>query len=148
MSNQYSTLNIGTGGTWGQGTTWSLPTLQGQDFSDLRNILNAQTSGAVKITTPQMQANTTSFDKILSTFLSAFALHKNAPYVPTTTVPNQYGGGGLDAQTLQILAQQQALGSGSTGATFGATVEQFVTQNTGLIAVGVIAYVLFKSGRK
>lgn len=94
----------------------------------------------VKITTPQMQSGQTTFDKILSTFLSSFALAKGAGYVPTTTQPQQ-----------QIPYFPPAIDNsnyGGAGATLGASLQNFVTNNTGVIAVAVVGYVLLMSGRK
>jgi len=82
--------------------------------------------------------------------LSSLALIRNASTVPTTTPASGYSNNGqYDAQTLALLQQQQLLAQqGGTGASFGAGIESFVKNNTGLLLVGVIALVLFKSGRK
>lgn len=152
-SNPFSTYTLGTGGggTWGNPTINfpTTPVFNPNLTNEIRALLNQTTGGAntggVKITTPQMQSGQTTLDKVLATFLSAFAIQKQAAYVPTTTQPNQGYGGQMDAQTLAYLQQQQL---GGTGATFGASIEQFVTNNTGLILIGGIAFVLFKSGRK
>lgn len=121
--------------------TMQFPTMQ---FPNLQTTptFNPNAPTNVKITTPQMQAGQTRLDKILGTFLSFVALNKGAGYVPTNTPPPQQG----YSLPADYYANQNAVGN--TGATFGASIEQFVTQNTGLIAVGVVAYVLFKSGRK
>jgi hypothetical protein len=98
----------------------------------------------VKITTPQMKSGQTTLDKILSTTLSLFALHKQAPYVPTTTQPAQPT---YNPYPTNYDPNQVAIGGGA-GATLGASLESFVANNTGILLVGVVAAVLFKSGRK
>lgn len=113
--------------------------------NDVRALLGqTQPATNVKITTPSMQSGQTTLDKILGTFLSFTALQKGAGYVPTTTQPvNQY-----QTTPQDYYANQLALQQAGAGATVGARLEQFVTDNVGIIAIGAIAFVLFKSGRK
>lgn len=88
-------------------------------------------------------------DKILAASLQSIALLRGAQYIPTEEVPQ-----GLYNQQPQYYPQNQQLQnpyipvSESTGATFGASVEAFLRNNTALIAVGVVGYMLFMSGRK
>lgn len=90
----------------------------------------------------------TTLDKIFATALQSLALLRGSPYVPTEEVP-----AGLYQQQQQqypIQYQQNPYipPTNGTGATFGASLESFVTNNTGLILIGVVAIVLFQSGRK
>lgn len=90
-------------------------------------------AGGVQISTGQ-----TTFDKILSTFLSSVALFKNASYVPTTVQPvNQYPSSAYDYQQ-QALLQQQLYAQQSTGA----NIENFIRNNTGLLLVVGLGFVL------
>lgn len=93
----------------------------------------------------------TTLDKILSSVLSGLALVQGAGYVPTTAHPQAQSAATVQQQTLsfeQQLAMQRLAAQNSTGGKFGDSIQKFITENTGLLLVGVVAVVLFKSGRK
>jgi len=93
--------------------------------------------------TTQVRVGGTTLDKLLNTLTTSLALFKNAPYIPTTQQPIQQ-----QQQYFPEAVLQPSQNYNSTGATFGASIENFVTNNTGVIAIGVVAYVLLMSGRK
>jgi hypothetical protein len=125
---------------WYDSTTQSVQCANTGGASRPRVVTTPTVSPSVKVTTPQIQSGQTTLDKILSTFLQFTALQKNAPYVPTTTQPQSYGYGGLNNS--QVLPQALP----NAGATFGANLQQFVENNTGLLLIiGGAAVLLFMS---
>lgn len=95
----------------------------------------------------------TTLDKILSATLSGLALVTQQPFVPTTAHPisaiTPAQNVAFDLQTqLQLAQLQNASNTSGAGAKFGDSLENFFTNNTGLILIAVIALVLFQSGRK
>lgn len=107
---------------------------------------NTQTNTQPKIYTNAggviAQSGQTTLDKILGTFLSSVALFKNAPYVPTAVVPQQ------QPQVIYQPSATENYNGGSGGSGIGSQIENLITNNTGLILIGGLAFVLFKSGRK
>lgn len=82
------------------------------------------------------------FTQILDSILSGVAIFRNKDYIPTTEVPNSYGGGGaLPPEYYALLAQQNYnQGSGK--------VEQFIKDNALLLGGGLVVFFLYQSGRK
>lgn len=95
--------------------------------------------GGVNIVTGQ-----TTFDKVLSTFLSSLALWKGAGYVPTTVQPVGNAGYQSNDYALQQYLLQQQYANQSTGA----NIENFLKNNTGLLLMVGVGVVLLMSGRK
>jgi hypothetical protein len=48
----------------------------------------------------------------------------------------------------EAIAAAQARSQQNLGGNFGASLQKFITQNTGLLLIGGVAFVLWKSGRK
>lgn len=94
--------------------------------------------------TPQVSAGGTTLDKLLAALTTNLALIKGAGYIPTTQQPQQQ----YYDNPYAVNPYQNSIGGGSTGASFGAGIESFIANNTGLLLIGVVALVLFKSGRK
>lgn len=98
--------------------------------------------------TPQVKVGGTTLDKLLATLLSFTALQKGAGYVPTTQQPVDYNALAQQSAYQQQALYQQNLGNNNPNANFGAKLQAFIEQNTGVVAVVVIGGVLFMSGRK
>jgi hypothetical protein len=97
--------------------------------------------------TPILSAGGTTLDKLLAALTTNIAIIKGAGYIPTTQQPNS----GMTAAQYQAILSQQALAQqqgGGLGANLGNDIQNFVQNNTGLLLIGVVALVLFKSGRK
>lgn len=120
----------------------------GYSYSFLPGVdINTTPTGVIRTSSGQ-----TTLDKILQTALQSVALLRNAPYIPTEEVPTGlYGYSNPNANSAlmqqQLLAQQLAA-QNNAGANFGASVQDFLTNNTGIILIGVVAYMLLMSGRK
>ncbi len=97
---------------------------------------------SVSVNQGGFQVLTTNLDKIMASILSGFAIAKGAPYVPTTTQPTNknyatpYGTAGYNPYL-----------AGSNVNT-GASIQTWLQQNMVVVALGVGAFLLFKSGRK
>lgn len=100
-------------------------------------------SGVIRVTQGQ-----TTLDKILQAALSSVALLRGAQYVPTEEVPAGLYASQFPQYPQGYYPQTQPISDGGTGATFGAGLESFIRNNTGLIAVGLVGYLLLMSGRK
>lgn len=87
------------------------------------------------------QAGQTTLDKLLAALTTNLALIKGSAYIPTTQQPQI-------PQYINPYPQGLPNNTSGTGATFGDSIEQFVTQNTGLLLIVGLGVVLFKSGRK
>lgn len=85
----------------------------------------------------------TTLDKILATITSLAAIGKGAQYVPTTTHPAQPNIT-FPEPIVAGAYQPQA----TAGGQFGDSIQRFVTENTGLLLLGGIALVLWRSGRR
>lgn len=123
-----------------------------EDFCRLYGICGTQNSGIKINTLPdgtvQATAGQTTLDKLLNALTTNLAIIKGRGYIPTTQQPVDYSALALAQQPYLNPAINPNLGSGNTGATFGATLEQFVANNTGLLLVLGAGIVLWKSGRK
>jgi hypothetical protein len=89
------------------------------------------------------QTGQTTLDKLLAALTTNLALIKGSAYIPTTQQPVQQ-----PIYNPYVNPYPTGNNTSGTGATFGDSIEQFVTNNTGLILIGGAAFLLFKSGRK
>ena len=122
-------------------------TLRPIDLSSIRNATDpriATTPGGVV----RVNQGQTTLDKILQTALQSVALLRGAQYIPTEEVPAGLYGPQYSQSPYPYPYPTQPISDGSTGATFGASIESFLRNNTGLIAIGLIGYMLLMSGRK
>jgi hypothetical protein len=107
------------------------------------------TASGIKINTQvggvQVTSGQTTLDKILATITSLAAIGKGAGYVPTSVHPQT-------APTV-IYGTQPGFEPGGgaippVGAQFGDSIQRFITENTGLLLVGGVMLVLWRSGRR
>lgn len=89
------------------------------------------------------------YEDLLNAFLGLSAIGANAPYIPSTNQGAYYQQRSSQASAEQLAAQRAAAArSQNLGGTFGSSFQNFIQQNTGLLLVGGIGLVLWKSGRK
>lgn len=91
------------------------------------------------------------FNDILNTLLGLTALGNQGTIQGGSINPNvqpnySYPQGGISQSQAEQLAAYQR--ERSAGGQFGASIQDFVSKNSVLIMVGVLGFVLFRSGRK
>lgn len=119
-----------TNGTMDNPNTPQLPPISGGGVS----------TGGVLI-----QSGHSWYEDLLNTVLGLGAIGNKTGYIPSTAIPSQpyqqQYPSGYNQQ--QYYASQQ-----NVGGQFGSSIQSFITKNTGLLLVGGLAFVLWKSGRK
>jgi hypothetical protein len=104
---------------------------------------------AISINQGGVSVLSTGLDKVMASILSGLALMTGAPYVPTTTQPvkqnyTQYPGTGYPTNYNPATGQYLAASNVNTGA----SIQTWLQQNMVVVALGIGAFMLFKSGRK
>jgi hypothetical protein len=104
---------------------------------------------AISINQGGVSVLSTGLDKVMASILSGLALMTGAPYVPTTTQPvkqnyTQYPGTGYPANYNPATGQYLAASNVNTGS----SIQTWLQQNMVVVALGIGAFMLFKSGRK
>lgn len=92
--------------------------------------------------TPQISTGGTTLDKLLTALTTNIAIIKGAGYIPTQTQPQQQV---INPYPIGVNPYPV---NNNIGGSLGTDIQNFITNNTGLLLIAGVGVVLWKSGRK